>query len=168
MHVSDRMRPLPYIFEPKKVNCSSPSPFFRCKRYQLSNLSSVSFMFLLHSFCLLSLFHSVYYCASLISQENARKKIMRAFCPHTFKDWQINSTIHFLCTIFHPGSMLSHKVFPFAPVKTLRSTSSLMIFFSHSAELLALSCCSCQRQLNLEISMKRKEQYNCIPQKPDV
>lgn len=94
---------------------------------------------------------------------------------HTLEDWLISirvGTTQYLCSAVQCSSPRSYtellsNVFT-CLIMTLHATSSFMIFFSHGTELLVLSCCSCQRQMNLEVSMKRKEQYNCIPQRPDV
>lgn len=141
----------------------------------VSNLSLTSLIFfdLIQSPCLLPLFcGALIVNVSIISQKSSENNVLYEGPIHTLEDWWISSmagTIQYLCSVFLLGRTLSHSpVFPFALIMTLHATSSFTIFFSHGTELLVLSCCSCQRQLNLEVSMKRKEQYNCIPQRPDV
>lgn len=142
----------------------------------VSNLSSISLIFdLIQSPCLLPLFcGALIVNVSIISQKSSENNVLyEGILPHPYTRRLMNKQHgwhhSYLRSVFLLGRTLSHSpVFPFALIMTLHATSSFTIFFSHGTELLVLSCCSCQRQLNLEVSMKRKEQYNCIPQRPDV
>lgn len=95
------MRPLAYIFEPKQMNCSSPSSFFRCKSYQWATCLQLALLFdLIKSPCLLSLFCSTLLLSvSMISLENSENKALWGILPHPYIGKLMNKQHGWHCSV---------------------------------------------------------------------